>query len=156
MAKEAERKFLVSRGAWRERVEQSTPMVQFYLASAADRSVRVRIRSDTAVLTLKFGASARVRDEFEYPIPLADGRDMMALAVGRPVEKTRHIVRHRGRAFEVDEFSGALAGLVVAELETADEVADAELPDWLGREVTDDPAYLNSSLALRGRPGEAP
>jgi CYTH domain-containing protein len=61
-------------------------------------------------------------------------------------------VRHRGHVYEVDVFEGALAGLIVAELETEAEVADADLPGWLGREVTGEAPFYNSSLAMHGLP----
>ncbi len=131
-------------------------MLQFYVASARDRSIRVRISGDGARLTLKFGTAAKARDEFEYAIPIDQAREMEAFAVGRPIDKTRHLVRHLGRLFEVDEFHGALHGLVVAELETEEDVADTDLPAWLGREVTGDPAYLNASLATNGLPETVP
>lgn len=156
MVKETERKFLVARPEWRSRAERTIPMLQFYVASARDRSVRVRISGDGAKLTLKFGTAAKTRDEFEYAIPVDQAREMEAFAVGRPIDKTRHHVRHLGRLFEVDEFHGALDGLVVAELETEEDVADTDLPAWLGREVTGDPAYLNASLATNGLPETVP
>ena len=81
---------------------------------------------------------------------------MLAFAVGHVIEKTRHHVRHGGYLYEVDVFGGDLEGLVLAELETPDDVPDAALPPWLGREVTGQPAYYNASLALSGRPLEQP
>lgn len=156
MAKEIERKFLVADESWRMSVQATLPMRQFYLATAPDRTVRVRICEGTALLTLKFGAQARMRDEFEYPIPLAEAEEMQAFAIGHVIEKTRHKVRHGGYLYEVDVFAGDLAGLVVAELETPDEVADAGLPAWLGREVTGEAAYYNASLALHGGPERTP
>lgn len=154
MAKEVERKFLVARPDWRTAAGPGIAIMQFYLAAGADRSVRVRIRAgDTATLTMKFGEGQRVRDEFEYPIPSADAREMRAFAVGAVIEKRRHLVTHHGHVYEVDVFDGELSGLVVAELETEADVPDAHLPDWLGREVTGEAAFLNSSLARHGMPG---
>ena len=78
MAKEIERKFLVQGDAWRGAVESSTLIVQFYLAISAERSIRIRIKDGrTARLTLKFGSDTRIRDEFEYPVPLEEAREMM-------------------------------------------------------------------------------
>lgn len=156
MAREVERKFLVNGNGWREHAGPGVAMRQFYLVSDADRSLRVRLKPDgEALLTMKFGAQARVRDEFEYPIPLAEAREMERFALGTVVEKVRHPVVHDGHVFEVDEFSGALFGLVIAELETPEEVPDASLPPWLGREITGVSAYYNATLALRGFPSEA-
>ncbi|MBZ9893394.1 MULTISPECIES: CYTH domain-containing protein [unclassified Mesorhizobium] len=153
MGKEVERKFLVSGTAWRDLVEADIRILQFYLAAAPGRTVRVRISDGaSARLTLKFGSKARERDEFEYPIPLADAVEMLGFAIGRVIEKTRHHVRHGGYLYEVDVFGGALAGLVMAELETPDDVPDEMLPDWLGREVTGEQKFYNASLALGGIP----
>lgn len=156
MAKEIERKFLVKSDGWRAAARQGASMRQFYVMAAPDRSVRVRIKDGRkARLTLKFGTHARIRDEYEMPLDLADAREMERFALGTVIEKTRHLVDHAGRTFEVDVFSGALAGLVVAELETAEDVADADLPAWLGREVTGETAFYNASLALKGLPEKA-
>jgi adenylate cyclase len=149
MATEIERKFLVRSDVWRGQVEASIAIRQFYLAVAQDRSVRIRIADNArAKLTLKFGSNLRSRDEFEYPIDLAEAQEMQAHAIGNVIEKTRHHVRHGGYLYEVDVFAGRLAGLIVAELETADDVAATQLPAWLGREVTGDQRYSNATLAL--------
>lgn len=153
VAKEIERKFLVSGDVWREGAGVAVRMRQFYLAATADRSIRVRVRDRaSAMLTLKFGGQTRERDEFEYTIPIEEAEEMSAFAIGQVIEKTRHHVSHKDRLYEVDVFDGSLAGLVIAELETPDDVDDADLPPWLGREVTDDPGYYNASLALNGLP----
>jgi adenylate cyclase len=153
MGKEVERKFLVSGAEWRNLVEADIRIRQFYLDAAPGRSVRVRISDDaSAKLTLKFGSKARERDEFEYPIPLAEAKEMQAFAIGHVIEKTRHHVRHLGHLYEVDVFGGMLAGLVVAELETPEDVPDEMLPDWLGREVTGESRFYNASLAFEGIP----
>ena len=156
MAEEIERKFLVSGNGWRDSVEARIQIRQFYLSAAGGRSVRVRVNDGTsAMLTLKFGGVGRRRDEFEYAIPLSDAEDMQAFALGRVIEKTRCHVRHRGHLYEVDIFGGPLAGLLIAELETPDDVPDDRLPEWLGQEVTDDPRYYNASLALGDLPEAA-
>ncbi|CDX13874.1 Adenylate cyclase [Mesorhizobium sp. ORS 3324] len=153
MGKEVERKFLVSGNAWHRLVEAEIRIRQFYLAAAPGRTVRVRLSDGaSAMLTLKFGDKARERDEFEYPIPLAEAEELMGFAIGRVIEKTRHHVRYRDYLYEVDVFGGALAGLVIAELETPEDVPDEMLPDWLGREVTTESRFYNASLALGGIP----
>ena len=153
MAKEIERKFLVQGDAWHAAVESSALIVQFYLAISSERSIRIRIKDGrTARLTLKFGSDTRIRDEFEYPVPLDEAREMMQFAIGTLIRKTRHNVRHQGYLYEIDVFNGDLDGLIVAELETADTVEDARLPEWLGREVTGEIRYSNASLALNGFP----
>jgi CYTH domain-containing protein len=153
MAKEVERKFLVADSAWRGQVEAEIRIRQFYLAVGPGRTVRIRISDGAdATLTLKFSGPGRGRDEFTYPVPLAEAEEMQTFGLGRVIEKTRHHVRHGGYLYEVDVFSGALAGLVIAELETPDLVPAKDLPAWLGSEVTDDVRYYNAQLAL----GDAP
>lgn len=153
MAKEIERKFIVAGNGWQASVETSKTIVQAYVAVDGDTAVRVRISDgDKARLTLKTGGAGMTRDEFEYPVPLPDAHEMVAASRGRLIEKTRHIVNFGGFAWEVDVFEGALAGLVVAEVELASETDDPALPGWLGREVTGDPAWTNAMLAIHGLP----
>jgi adenylate cyclase len=151
---EIERKFLVTSDAWRAQAQEVVPMAQGYIndqaamdSGAQRASVRVRIAGGEAFLNLKSRESGHTRQEFDYPIPLADGRQLLALCVGGIVEKRRHLVRHAGHLWEVDEFLGENAGLVVAEIEL--EAADErfEHPGWLGTEVTDDVRYYNLALA---------
>ncbi|MDQ6436236.1 CYTH domain-containing protein [Mesorhizobium sp. LHD-90] len=152
MAKEIERKFRIRDESWQAEAEPPKAFRQFYLAVGPERSIRVRIVGDSAAwLTAKFGRTP-VRDEFEYPIPLADACEMENFAVGAVILKQRHIVSHGGYHYEVDVFSGALQGLVLAELETPDTVPDDRLPRWLGAEITGDSRYSNAMLALNGRP----
>jgi len=153
MAKEVERKFLVAGDAWRGASASSVRIEQFYLALEEGRSVRMRIKDGTsAVVTLKFGSDARVRDEFEFPVPIEDAREMQVFAIGQIIDKTRYRVPHGGHIFEVDQFHGELTGFMLAELETSDEMPDSALPSWLGREVTGEPGYYNASLARFGLP----
>ena len=153
MAKEIERKFLVRTDGWRAKAVSKAILKQAYVASMDDRSVRVRILDDSSArLTMKIGRSALTRDEFEYDIPVSDAEELMENAIGIVIEKTRYRVPHEGFIWEVDVFGGALAGLVVAELETPEDVPDEMLPDWLGREVTGEQKFYNASLALGGIP----
>lgn len=155
VAKEIERKFLVRDSGWRALADEGVSIVQFYVATGDGRSVRIRIRDGSeALLTLKFGGAALARDEFEYAIPIGDAREMRGFALGTIIEKTRHLVVHRGMRYEVDRFAGRLDGLVMAELETAETVADEDLPPWLGREVTGEPAFYNTALAMGGLPAD--
>ena len=148
MAKEIERKFLVSDDSWRSQVTSRTAFRQGYIASLENRSVRVRIKADTdATLTIKIGASSIVRDEYEYDIPLRDAEELMTTALGIVIEKTRHTVDHEGFVWEIDVFEGLYEGLVVAEVEMNAETDQPTLPAWLGREVTGDPRFSNQNLA---------
>jgi adenylate cyclase len=149
MGREIERKFRVRGDGWRHEVESETAMRQGYLAADADRSVRVRLESGRARLTVKGRTVGAARDEFEYEIPPADAEQMLRLCVGSLVEKTRYRVRHEGRLWEVDVFAGANAGLAIAEAELAAADEPLALPDWVGEEVTDDPRFYNASLAVQ-------
>ncbi|MBO9099795.1 MULTISPECIES: CYTH domain-containing protein [unclassified Rhizobium] len=149
MAKEIERKFLVRHDGWRDLVAETIGLQQAYIASMEDRSVRIRLANGTqATLTVKIG-KRMTRDEFEYPIPLADAEELMTKAVGVPIIKTRHKVPYKGFTWEIDVFDGVHAGLQIAEVEMGHEDDNPELPDWLGEEVTGQHRYSNQALAMR-------
>ena len=146
MAREIERKFLLKSDEWRAHVRQSSPMTQGYLVSGARLSVRVRIAGREAWLNIKAGGLVASRQEYEYPVPLGEARELLALAEGPLIDKTRHFVEHGGRTWEIDEFHGANEGLVVAELELESEGAAFARPPWLGIEVTELRRYYNVCL----------
>jgi adenylate cyclase len=111
-------------------------------------TLRVRIIDDAeAVITIKAGGFEVSRSEFEYRVPLEDARAMMALCGDATIEKTRHDVDVEGLKWEIDVFAGANEGLVLAEIELADDDQNFARPEWLGTEVSADPAYYNSTLA---------
>lgn len=150
---EIERKFLVTGDSWR-RAARSVSCQQGYILYGPPVSVRVRVIGEDALLTLKRSSAADApgieRLEFEYPIPLAEGLKMLeTLCQESRVEKTRHYVEHGAHTWEIDEFTGANAGLVVAEIELESAGEIFELPEWTGKEVSGDPRYLNVNLAQR-------
>ena len=156
MGIEIERKFLVTGDAWRAAAHTVVPMAQGYLndlvavdSGAMHASVRVRIAGGGAFLNLKSRELGHTRQEFDYPIPVEDARALLALCVGGVIDKRRHYVEVEGRTWEVDEFLGDNAGLVVAEIEldSADEAFAR--PAWLGVEATHAPRYYNLALAAR-------
>ena len=156
MGIEIERKFLVTGDGWRGAAHKVVPMAQGYLndlatvdSGAMRTSVRVRIAGDQAFLNLKSRKLGHTRQEFDYPIPVEDARALLALCVGGVIGKRRHLVLHEGHEWEVDEFLGDNAGLVVAEIEldSADEAFAR--PRWLGVEATHAPRYYNLALASR-------
>ena len=156
MGLEIERKFLVTSDAWRAAAHAVIPMAQGYVndtaaieSGAQKASVRVRIQGDTAFLNLKSREIGHTRQEFDYPIPVEDARALLALCVGGLIDKRRHLVRHGGLLWEVDEFLGDNAGLVVAEVELEHADQPVDLPEWAGDEVTDDVRYYNLALAAR-------
>ena len=145
MATEIERKFLVQGTQWRNGT--GTKIKQGYLNRDKARTVRVRVRADHAFLTVKGLTQGASRAEFEYEVPLADAEELLKLSDGPIIEKTRYVVVHEGSKWEVDEFEGDNSGLVVAEIELQSQDEQFSRPQWLGREVTDDNRYYNSSLA---------
>lgn len=149
MAKEIERKFLVSGKRWRLSADAGVSIKQGYLASMDDRSLRVRTYGDgRAALTLKIGQSALTRDEYEFDVDRAVADEMLSQAVGTVIEKVRYEVEYRGFTWEVDVYGGRYSGLVVAEVELKSESDRPEIPDWIGREVTGDVRYSNQAMAL--------
>lgn len=147
MGVEIERKFLLAHEGWRSEVEASFDIRQGYLSVDPTATVRVRTKGDTAYLTVKGQAKGLARAEFEYAIPYADADEMLRTLCGtRLLEKRRHLVRCGGHLWEIDEFFGMQAGLVMAEVELRREDEAFVRPEWLGREVTDDPRYLNARL----------
>ena len=145
MAIEIERKFLVTGTDWRQGA--GTVFSQGYLNRDKARTVRVRIDGAKAFLTIKGASQGATRAEFEYEIPLADAEQLLALCEGPIIQKVRRVLVHAGSTWEVDEFEGPNAGLVVAEIELTSEDQVFERPPWLGQEVTDDVRYFNSNLA---------
>ena len=147
MGREIERKFLVRDDTWRASAHRSTRMRQGYLGEGVRASVRVRIADADATLNIKSARLGVSRDEYEYPIPVSDAEELLALCSGWPVLKTRHLVVVGAHTWEIDEFEGANAGLVVAEIELDDPGEQFARPAWLGEEVSDDARYYNVALA---------
>jgi len=146
MSTEIERKFLVAGTRWKDGAV-GRRLRQGYLSVEEQRTVRVRAVDDQAWLTIKGLAKGYTRVEYEYPIPAADARALLETLCHQPIiDKTRYEIRHAGHLWEVDEFHGANAGLVVAEIELGSEQDTFERPPWLGDEVSDDPRYFNANL----------
>ena len=149
MGLEIERKFLVIGTAW-QTLAAGALTRQGYLSSAAERTVRVRIAGDQGFLTVKGKSRGLSRAEFEYAIPVEDAAAMLDGLCEKPlIEKTRYLVPFGAHTWEVDEFHGANAGLVVAEVELASADDEPALPPWIGREVSLDPRYFNTNLVKR-------
>ena len=145
---EIERKLVVRDSSWRAAVTEATRIRQAYLRTDGEATVRVRVRDGRpATLTVKSQAAGLTRLEFEYEIPVSDAEAMLPLRQGEIIEKVRHMVPVAGLAWEVDVFAGALAGLVIAEVELTSPTQAVTLPPWVGEEVTGQLAYYNSALA---------
>jgi adenylate cyclase len=153
MGIEIERKFLLANDSWRAHIERSESMAQGYLVGAralraghAHASVRARLAGGQAWLNIKAATPGIERVEFDYPIPVADARVMLASLCDGVLKKVRHHVRIDGVLFEIDEFNGDNDGLIVAEVELPAVDAPFPRPSWLGREVSALTRYYNVNL----------
>ena len=148
MATEIERKFLVASDGWRDRVLGKNRLRQGYLSRESRASVRVRVIDGVrATLTIKAAQGRFSRHEFEYPIPIADAETLLELCAGHLIDKVRHRVDVAGRIWEIDVFEDENAGLVIAEVELGSEDDALVVPEWAGREITEDRRYYNAALA---------
>lgn len=148
MGNEIERKFLVSSEIYKT-LADGILYLQGYLSVDIERTVRLRIAGEQGILTIKGIRKGISRMEFEYKIPVEDARMMLEKLCLPPfIEKHRYTIPFKDMIWEVDEFHRENEGLVVAEIELDYEDQGFEKPDWVGREVTDDPKYLNSNLVI--------
>jgi adenylate cyclase len=146
MPVEIERKFLVSGTKWRQ--ANGIRYSQGYLNYDRERTVRVRLTEEKAFLCVKGISKGASRMEFEYEIPADEAQQLLKLSEGPVIKKVRHTVIHKGLKWEIDEFLDENSGLIIAEVELEAEDQIFERPEWLGQEVTDDPRYFNSNLAV--------
>ena len=147
MANEIERKFLVDDG-FRDFSTAETRIVQGYLSSVPERTVRIRIKGDKGYITIKGigNESGATRYEWEDEISVSDATELLSICEPGVIDKTRFLVKHGEHTFEVDEFYGENEGLIVAEVELDSEEEEFDRPDWLGAEVTGEEKYYNSML----------
>ena len=147
MGKEIERKFLV-KGDFKPFVSKQTRIVQGYLSSVPERTVRVRIKGDKGYITIKGigNASGASRFEWEKEVPVNEIEDLLKICEPGVIDKTRYLVKAGPHTFEVDEFHAENKGLVLAEIELGSEAEAFQKPAWLGEEVTGDTRYYNSML----------
>ena len=146
---EIERKYLVHDDGYKDLAHKVTPIVQGFLNTHPDRTVRVRLSGQTAWITVK-GRSNKAgtsRFEWERTIDVAEAEQLIPLCEPGVIAKTRYEVLHHGQRFEVDEFEGENQGLVLAEIELEHQDDPVHKPDWLGDEVTGDIRYYNSTLS---------
>jgi adenylate cyclase len=146
MGIEIERKFLVEGDAWKREAQEGLLCRQGYLVADGVKTARVRIIGSRAFLTIKGKTSGISRSEFEYPIPVLDAESILELC-DQWVIKTRYLIQHEGMTWELDVFSDANEGLVMAEIELTKEDQLFALPSWVGKEVSSDPRYYNACLS---------
>lgn len=148
MAQEIEKKFLVDSDHFKTEASRSTRIIQGYLSSIPERTVRIRVKGEKGFITIKGKGndSGASRYEWEKEIPVAEAEELMRICESGVIDKTRYEVKAGPHTFEVDEFYGENQGLVVAEVELENEDEQFEKPGWLGQEVTGDTRYYNSML----------
>ena len=148
MGVEIERKFLVDHQLWKQvKKPKGTHFRQGYLLDDERRTVRIRVTDKQAYITLKGAAKGISRPEFEYKIPTKDAVELLKAFSAPEVEKIRYRIRYGGKLWEVDEFKGANAGLIVAEIELKEENETFKKPAWVAGEVSDNERYYNSNLS---------
>ena len=146
---EIERKFLVTSEAFKNEAHKRTRIVQGFLNTNPERTVRVRVQGNDGFITIKgkSNASGLSRFEWEKQISLAEAEDLLHLCEPGIIEKTRYEIFFDDHTFEVDDFLAENEGLIIAEIELQSETETFQKPDWLGEEVTGKLKYYNSHLS---------
>ena len=149
--KEIERKFLVKSTDYKKHASRNYQIVQAYLNTDPERTIRVRINDKNAYLTIKGRSSENgvSRFEWEKEIPVEEARILLQICEPGKIEKLRYEVKEGNHVYEVDEFHEDNEGLVIAEVELEHENQDFHKPDWLGKEVTGKAEYYNSNLLTK-------
>lgn len=148
MAKEIEHKYLVVSDEFKHLAKEQHRIIQGYISRDKERTVRIRIIDNDAKLTIKGKTDFDTRNEYEYDIPVNDAEEMLESLCEKPViSKVRYIVEFSGNRWEIDEFSGNLAGLVMAEIELPYSEYKYDTPPFIGKNVTTDSRYYNSNLS---------
>jgi len=147
MAIETERKFLV-RSEFKHLALKEIRITQYYLTIDPEKTIRIRIAGNKAFITVKSRITGKSisRSEWEFEVPLSDAFEMTKICLPGRIEKTRYLILSGEHTFEVDVFHGKNEGLIVAEIELSSEDELFEKPEWLGEEVTGNPAYYNANL----------
>jgi adenylate cyclase len=146
---EIERKFLVTSNVFLKDATRHNRIVQGYLSSVSERTVRIRIKGSKGYLTIKgkSNESGLSRFEWEQEIPIEEAEQLLKLCEKGVIDKTRYEVIVGSHVYEVDVFTNENEGLTIAEVELSNENESFEKPIWLGEEVTGDVKYYNSYLS---------
>ncbi len=148
---EIERKFLVNSEAFKEESQNSYRIVQGFLNTNPERTVRVRVKGEKAFLTIKGmgNTSGTTRFEWEKEITVTDAEQLLKICEPGIIEKIRYEISSGDHIIEVDMFLGENEGLILAEIELNNENESFLTPNWFGKEVTGDPKYYNSQLSKK-------
>jgi adenylate cyclase len=150
MGVEIERKFLVDREQWQQTEKPAgSHYRQGYLLNSDHKTIRVRVTDQQGFITFKGPTTGISRAEFEYKIPIVDGNQLLDGFALSEIEKIRYNIEFEGKLWEVDEFLGLNAGLLMAEIELKNEEEQFAKPNWVGQEVSDDERYYNSYLSVK-------
>lgn len=149
MGHEIERKYLVDNAKW-QKIDKPTGELyrQGYLLTDPNKTIRVRQTTDEAFLTIKGLSIGATRPEYEYQIPFEDAKELLDSFSTSELSKIRHKVSFDNKIWEVDEFLGDNAGLIVAEIELTSEDENFSIPAWVSMEVTGQEKYYNSNLTI--------
>lgn len=147
MGVEIERKFLVDKALW-EKVKPSSGLkiIQGYILKSKEKTVRVRTKGKAGFITIKGITKGITRKEYEFPIPFEEAEHLLNDFCDKKIIKTRYELIFDGFVWEVDEFESPKAGLILAEIELSNENEDFPQPDWIDREVSDQPEYYNANM----------
>ncbi|MEP5339053.1 MAG: CYTH domain-containing protein [Algibacter sp.] len=146
---EIERKFLVKSDAFKTEAFKQTAIIQGFLNTHKERTVRVRVKGENGFLTVKGKSTSNglSRFEWEKEISVEEAKSLLNLCEKGVIDKIRYEVKATHHVYEIDEFFGDNKGLIVAEIELNSENEAFSKPDWLGEEVTGQIKYYNSQLS---------
>lgn len=145
---EIEHKYLLKNDSYHSMAVDKYHIIQGYLSRDKELTIRIRIKDDTAFLTIKTHNKGDARNEFEYPIPQHDAYLLIEKCQPPVLEKERYIVPYKGFVWEIDEFKRELSGITLAEIELPSSGTHYDIPAFIGRNVTGDPRYYNSNIHL--------
>lgn len=149
MGKEIERKFIIDQTKWQHFDKpKGEHYRQGYLITDPNKTIRVRLTEKKGFLTIKGPSVGATRDEYEYEIPREDAGELLEKFAISELSKTRYKINFENRVWEIDEFLGDNTGLIIAEIELANESDHFPIPDWIGKEVTGEEKYYNSNLTI--------
>ena len=144
---EIERKYLVDKELWLKANKPAGEyIIQGYLTTDIDKTIRIRVTGSGGYMTIKGKTVNISREEYEFPVPFDMATELIQKFSEGIIEKVRYKVSYKGKTWEVDEFSGDNTGLLIAEVELTEEHENIELPEWIGKEVSDDARYYNACL----------
>ncbi len=144
---ETERKFIVANKPDVTNLHGAC-VCQWYISY--DPEKRVRLIDGVYILTEKSGTGL-CREEKERELSEDEALSLLDGCGEKPVEKTRYRIPVGNYVAEYDVYRGENEGLFVVEVEfpSEEEALAFEVPDWFGKEVTEDVYYKNATISKR-------